>query len=74
VFDTLFTKNWLDIYRHELKELLGEPEGELGESNLWILLCALDDIDNGRISDLSYKYDDGEEVIECSQKTAPYGN
>ena len=58
MFYTLFEKDWLDSYRSELKELLGDPEGDLGNSDLWILLCALDDIEAGKISDLSYDYID----------------
>tara|TARA_R110002020_G_scaffold275175_2_gene490395 strand:+ start:85 stop:261 length:177 start_codon:yes stop_codon:yes gene_type:complete len=58
MFYTLFEKDWLDSYRSELKELLGDPEGDLGNSDLWILLCVLDDIKAGKISDLSYSYTD----------------
>lgn len=65
MFSTIFETDWLESYRRELKELLGDPErGNLENSDLWILLCALDDIHNGLISDVTYEYADGEEGDE----------
>lgn len=66
MFDTLFGEEWIAAYHKELKELL--HANDLPDSTLWVLLCALEDIKDGKISDLSYKYDDGEEIFEYTHK------
>ena len=60
MFGTMFDPEWLEGYRKALKTLL-ESNPAFKNNDCWFLLCALDDIAEGRVQNLQFDYVDEDE-------------